>query len=275
MRITIIYSGKTGKQPENIFQMKTDSRFANVKFIPHLHDDPMACNLCGKKCYWCRRRYQLNFSEYIQEMIELPDIYPLFVDEPLTYLPKEFMPSDVFVVIGVHQDILVELPGLIHRSGGKAIVVPCEGSDWVSRWTRERTIEECEKFGLEYDFPKPFCAMKQGKFETINQFMDFFRIGKPKMRLYVDEEDVIRKVDVLVSAPCGNGYNVAKHLLGVRLGETAKKSVAKYWHSFPCMGGMQIDPELGDTILHIGGYLHYSALDNAEIIRTEKTREEQ
>jgi hypothetical protein len=30
---------------------------------------------------------------------------------------------------------------------------------------------------------------------------------------------------------------------------------------------MTIDPEVGDTILHIGGYIHYDALSNAHIVR--------
>ncbi|MBB6217324.1 hypothetical protein HNQ80_003443 [Anaerosolibacter carboniphilus] len=210
----------------------------------------------------------MDFSNFIEEMIGLPDLYPIYLDDPLAYLPKAFKESDVFVCLGIHEDILIELPKIIAKSNGKALLVPCEGADWVSRWVREKAIDECEKYGLAYDFPKPFCSMTKGKFEILNQFMDTFRIGKPKFRLYVNSENIIVKAEVIQSAPCGNGYNVAKHLIGAQLGEEAKKVVAKAWHSFPCMGGMTIDPELGDTILHIGGYLHYSALENAEIFPT-------
>ncbi|MCC5910371.1 MAG: hypothetical protein JJT76_08040 [Clostridiaceae bacterium] len=269
MKLLIICSEKTDLLPKDLFEIKLDTRFANIKFIPHFQDDPLACNLCGKKCFWCRGQYDLDFSDNIVDIIKLPDVYPLLLDHPLEHLPEKFKEHDVAVIIGIHQDILVELPKLIKESGGKAIIVPEEGHDWVSRWTRDETIEKCLEYGLEYAFPKPFCALTYGKFQLINDFIDEFKVGKPKLRLFVDQEDIIQKAEVIISAPCGNGYNVAKHLVGKKLGEEAKKCVAKYWHSFPCMGGMHIDPEIGDTILHIGGYMHYASLDNAEIIRCE------
>lgn len=79
-----------------------------------------------------------------------------------------------------------------------------------------------QKFGLEYAFPKPFCSLNYGKSKIINDFIDEFKIGKPKLRLFVNKDDIIEKAEVIISAPCGNGYNVAKHLVGTKLGEEAK-----------------------------------------------------
>jgi len=266
MKLLIICSDKSGNLPKNEFDVKIDYRFANAKFIPHLNDAKEVCTVCGDKCFWCRGKYNLNFGENISELIKLPDVYKMFEDEPLSYLPNKFKPHDVAIAIGVHEDILVELPKLVFESGGKALIVPCESKDWVSRWTRDFTINKCEEYGLEYAFPKPFCTLDKGKFKVINDFIDEFKLGKPKFRLYVDRDEVIVKAEVIISAPCGNGYNIAKHLVGTKIGEESKKAVAKFWHSYPCMGGMQIDPEIGDTPLHISGYTHYSALENAEII---------
>ncbi|RKD31650.1 DUF166 domain-containing protein [Thermohalobacter berrensis] len=267
MNITIIHSNKSHKMPKTVFEMQTDTKFANNKFIPHLKDEKKVCNLCGKKCYWCRGEYNLDFSQNIKEIISLPDVYPLFVDNPLDYLPEKFKKSDVFIPLGIHEDILIEIPRLAYESGGKALIVPIEDSKWVSRWVKDKTIEECKKYSLEYAFPKPFCTLNKGKSKTINQFIEIFKIGKPRFKFYVNSNDIIEWAEVIISAPCGNGYNIAKHLTGSKLGEEAKMRVAKYWHSFPCMGSMEVDPELGDTILHIGGYTHYEALENAEIVR--------
>ncbi|MTI71133.1 MAG: hypothetical protein FH751_12865 [Firmicutes bacterium] len=266
MKITIICSAKSNNHPKNPFEMKTDSRFANAKFIPHLKDEKKVCTVCGKDCFWCRKEYNLDFSKNINELIKLPDLYPLFVDYPKNYLPKEFKKSDVFIAVGIHQDILVKLPKLIKHKA-KALIVPIEGTNWVSRWVKDKTIDECNKYNIEYAFPKPFCTLEKKNFRTINNFIDEFKIGKPKFRLYVNNLNEITKAVVLQSAPCGNGYNIAKHLKGVKLDEDAKEKVAKYWHSFPCMGGMKIDPEIGDTILHKAGYTHYNALKKAEIIK--------
>lgn len=269
MKLLIICSEKSDRLPENEFYMKTDTRFANTKFVPHLKNVKEVCTLCGKECVWCRGKYNLNFKDSISQVVYLPDFYQLFEDDPLKYLPEKFEEHDLAVIIGVHQDILVEIPRLVKESGGKAIMAPSESGDWVSKWTRELVIEECNKYGLEYAFPKPFCTLNYGKFPIINEFIDELKLGKPKFKLFVDKEDIIVDAKVIISAPCGNGYNIAKHLIGTRLGEEAKKSVAKFWHSYPCLGGMKVDPELGDTPLHIGGYTHYSALENAEIITVE------
>ncbi|MCI1968507.1 DUF166 domain-containing protein [Clostridium luticellarii] len=267
MRVLIICSEKSGKLPENEFYIKTDSRFANSKFIPNMLDAKEVCTVCGKKCIWCRGKYKLNFGENISEIVKLPDLYRKFEDNPLEYLPDKFKEHDAAVIIGIHEDILVELPKLIYESGGKAVIVPCESGEWASKWTREKMVEECEKYNLQYAFPKPFCTLKYGKFPIINEFIDFFKMGRPRFKLTVDEKDVIAKAEVIISAPCGNGYNIAKHLVGRTLGEDARKALAKYWHSYPCLGDMHIDKELGDTPLHISGYTHYSALENAQIAR--------
>ncbi|MHC6180248.1 DUF166 domain-containing protein [Clostridium sp. JNZ X4-2] len=267
MKVLIICSEKSGDLPENEFYIKTDSRFANSKFIPNMKNFKEVCTVCGKECIWCRGRYKLNFMENISEIVKLPDLYRKFEDYPLKYLPDKFKKHDIAVLIGIHEDIIVEIPKLIHESGGKGIIAPCESGSWMSKWTKEKLVEECEKYNLQYAFPKPFCTLNYGKFPVINEFIHFFKMGKPKFRLYVDKNNVIVKAEVIISAPCGNGYNIAKHLVGRKLGEDARKFLAKYWHSYPCLGDMHIDGELGDTPLHISGYTHYSALENSEIVR--------
>jgi len=267
MRLLIICSEKSNEQPKNLFEIKTDTRFANTKFIPHLLNKKEVCTVCGKDCFWCRGKYNLNFKDRIAQIIKLPDLYEIFVDNPIEFLPKAFNNHDVAIAIGIHQDILVELPQLVKASGGRALIVPCESGEWVSRWVRDEVTERCKQLGLEYAFPKPFCNLSYGKFPLINAFIDEFKIGKPKFKLYVGKDHIIQGAEVIISAPCGNGYNVCKHLVGKKLGDEAKAAVAKFWHSYPCLGGMKVDPEVGDTILHIGGYIHYEALANAQIIR--------
>lgn len=267
MKILVVCSEKSNKLPENEFYMKTDSRFANTKFIPNIKNYKKVCTVCGKDCIWCRGSYKLNFSDSISEIIKLPDLYMKFEDNPLKYLPRKFKEHDLAVLLGIHEDIIVEIPKLLHNSSGKALIAPCESGAWVSQWTREKMVEECEKYNLQYAFPKPFCTLTYGKFSLINDFIDTFKMGVPKFRLYVDERNIIKKAQVIISAPCGNGYNIAKHLVNKSLGEEAKKTVAKYWHSYPCLGDMHVDSELGDTPLHIAGYTHYNALERAEIIK--------
>lgn len=56
MKLLINCSDKTGKLPENEFDIKTDDRFANAKFIPHLNDAKEVCTVCGDKCVPCESK---------------------------------------------------------------------------------------------------------------------------------------------------------------------------------------------------------------------------
>ena len=48
MKMLIVCSEKSSKLPENEFYIKTDSRFANSKFIPNMIDSKEVCTVCGR-----------------------------------------------------------------------------------------------------------------------------------------------------------------------------------------------------------------------------------
>ena len=97
----------------------------------------------------------------------------------------------------------------------------------------------------------------------IREFQNTYKIGKPKIVIQ-SRDGVIREARVVQSAPCGNTYYVAYNLAGQEIGpDLNERVVSKYWHSYPCVGSMLTDPELGDSILHKGGFLHYEAVDEA------------
>lgn len=269
MKILIICSKSGGRFFQGESFVKTDGIFANERVIPNFRNilyrkDELEKNqhdLIEKECL---------FSEKVAQIVHLPNTYDILIDDPLEYFVEDFKYHDLAIAIGIHEDILIELPRLISKSGGKALIVPLESRTWLTKWVRDKTIEECNKYNIEYAFPKPFCALEHGDFNLINNFIDEFRVGRPKFRLFVDKDKTILKAKVLITTPCGNLYNISKELEGKKLGEEAKEAVAKYWHSFSCLGDVQIDPEVGDTIVHIGGHIHYSAIDDAQIIYIDK-----
>ncbi|MGQ9705321.1 MAG: DUF166 family protein, partial [Actinomycetota bacterium] len=111
-------------------------------------------------------------------------------------------------------------------------------------------------------FPKPFCSLAPGIHPAVDEFMEHFRIGYPRLQLELGE-GYIKEARVLRSAPCGNTYYVAFNLRGAPLDASVAEVVAKYWHSFPCVASMEVDRELGETILHMGGFMHYRAVQEA------------
>ena len=263
MKLFIFMSGSPSADSDKSgpFWKKFNGQYAD-KFIRHLSDNPDVCTGCGERCNRCRAGYKLDYSDRIAGIHSHPDTLLAFVDEPSKYLPSELPQHDVTLAINVHQDLLLEIPELAQRAGSKALIVPVEDPDWLDRWIREELRETCRQKGLEFGAPKPFCALEKGAGKAIGAFMDEFKMGKPEVKVKIGGGKV-RSVRVVRSAPCGNTYFVAHNIVGYPVGEELTKAVAKYWHSYPCIASMKMDPELNDTILHRGGYIHYEIVERA------------
>jgi len=117
---------------------------------------------------------------------------------------------------------------------------------------RNQLQEGFEDLGIEYVFPKPFCSLED-EGGTIGDFVKTYRVGKPEMNVTV-EDDTIMNTAVLRSAPCGSTWYVAQQVRWHRP-MLLEEVVAKAHHSYPCTASMDIDLEIGDAILHRGGYL--------------------
>ena len=236
----------------------------SYRFIKHIVDDPSLCIGCGEDCDHCRYSYRIDFSENLVGVLKLSPELPLFADDSEEYLPPELPEHDITIALNVHEDLLIDVPERAKAAGSKALIVPSEAPDWLSRGCKRRIIELCKEFGIEVAFPKPFCSLEEKPdHPTINEFIRKFKIGKPKIKIFMHDGEIVN-TQVDRCAPCGCTYYVAKNLIGKRLTPTINEDItAKYWHSYPCVASMQMDPEIGDTILHRGGFIHYSAVSEA------------
>ncbi|MCL5290928.1 MAG: hypothetical protein M1548_00130 [Actinobacteria bacterium] len=263
MRVFIFTSGAPGEDSAKTgpFWKEFDDRYAD-KFIRHLTDNPDVCTGCGKACNHCRAGYKLDYADRIAGTHVHPDKLLAFVDDPYKYLPKVVRSHDVTLAINIHQDLLLEIPELAARAGSKALIVPVEDPDWLDRWLREELADICKEKGLEFAAPKPFCSLDEGEGKIIDEFIEEFRMGKPKLELKI-KDGIVRSARVLRSAPCGDTYFVAHNIVGVPVGEELMHRAAKYWHSYPCIASMKMDPEFQDTILHRAGHILYEVVDRA------------
>lgn len=257
----VLQGGGEGPDIRREFALDFDNRYAD-RFMRHIIDDETLCTGCGEKCDHCRFNYDLDFSADI-ETIQLPRTMPYFVDDIESVLKLPLPVHTILVAINIHEDILLSLPLLSNQSKGQALIVPLEHPDWMTRWARDEIAKKCRATGMEYAFPKPFCSLEKGHGPLIDRFIDTFKIGRPSLDLKIDESRTIIDAEVKICAPCGNTYFVAKNLIGKKADDKINEWVAKYWHSFPCVASMKMDPELGDTILHKGGYIHYEIVGEA------------
>ncbi len=265
MRLFFVYSGDEAQESSipSAFCKSFDDAFAQ-RVVMHLTNDPNLCTGCASFCEHCRDQYPIQFAEDIVGLLQLPAQLPLYIDESSEYLPGELEPHDVTLAVNVHEDLLLSLPALARAAGSKALIVPLDDTAWLSSGVRRQIQRVCSEIGLESAFPKPACSLDAREDQpVIREFQKKYRIGKPKIVIQ-SRDGVIREARVIQSAPCGNTYYVAYNLAGQEIGpDLNERVVSKYWHSFPCVGSMLTDPELGDSILHKGGWLHYQAVDEA------------
>ncbi|MBU2603158.1 MAG: hypothetical protein KKA32_13485 [Actinobacteria bacterium] len=265
MRLFFVFSGDESQESDlpSSFLKSFDDAFAQ-RVIMHLTNDAELCTGCASFCEHCRDQYPIQFAEDVVGLLQLPARIPVYVDDPDDYLPDLLEPHDVTLAINIHEDLLLSLPALAVASGSRALIVPQDDTDWLSAGVRRQTQRICDGLGLECAFPKPACALDARNDQVvIREFQERYRIGKPKIVIQ-SRDGVIREARVVQSAPCGNTYYVAYNLAGQRIdADLNERVVSKYWHSFPCVGSMLTDPELGDSILHKGGFLHYQAVDEA------------
>ncbi|RLE89534.1 MAG: thymidylate synthase, partial [Thermoprotei archaeon] len=66
-------------------------------------------------------------------------------------------------------------------------------------------------------------------------------------------------------APCGSTWHIAEKLIGsvIEPRETLWERIAKAHHTYPCLASMEMDQELGDTILHKAQYLIRGAVEDS------------
>ncbi len=254
MKITIVQSDGVIQRSERPFAVRFDNTYAE-RFVQHIKDDPKLCTGCGDKCRRCRKSYEIGFEKDISQIVKIPSELPFYVNEPQDVLPKNLKTHDALVAINIHEEVLLYLPKLAKKAGCRAIIVPQEDPEWLTKWAIDELANQCSDLEMETVFPKPFCELEPDESHpVINEFIDYFRVGKPKLRLKVKNKRV-EEAEVLRSAPCGDTYYVAYNILNKKVDDKFDWWASKYWHSFPCVASMKMDPDIGDTILHKGGYI--------------------
>ncbi|MFX1418897.1 MAG: DUF166 domain-containing protein [Promethearchaeota archaeon] len=271
----------------------TETEMLTQKFVGNLINNEEFCKACevleqNVKCDKCRE-YVKSFASSIYFYEKLGENAPEFIEEPEVYLPKNPPQVDFLIVVGIHQDLLSELPYYLKDSRVKAVIVPIEDPKWVPAGLQVQVLEEFERYGIQAAFPKPFCSLSKelneynkigfhltNKHDFINEFIDYFKIGAPVVSFLLSKDgESIEDTCVIQSAPCGSSYYICQQLKSkyFKNGKSADLSlnerISKAHHAYPCNASMDQDSILKDSILHVGGYLIRNA------IRRELNLEEQ
>ncbi|MBU7022573.1 MAG: thymidylate synthase [Theionarchaea archaeon] len=219
------------------------------------------CNVCDV-CEYCSscRPPSLDFCQNLYGIFNIPDNLPPFLDNPQQYLPP--LPAcDLVMTFNLHPDILLELASTV-PSSVKAVIAPSEAPHWVQPGLRGQLQTILQEKGIEYAFPKPYCALDfHPSHPFINQAIATLRIGKPVIHLEVNQ-DIIYRAVCDISAPCGCTWYICEKLKNKALDQIAD-TVAGAHHAYPCNASMMHDPEVGDSLLHEAGYIAREAVISA------------
>jgi hypothetical protein len=228
------------------------------------------CISCGEACTQCRSS-RSGYAEDIVALLEMPDPGSLgdFIDDVDPYLPKDLPQADIALVMNIHPDILFGLLPKFKEIGVKGIIGCSERPQEFPPGQRKQLEEKAAELGMETAFAKPFCAMKPDPNKpNIAAFLDRAGIGYPEIDVSVQKsrhgKDTIVAANVIRSAPCGSTWFVAKRLMGLEPDQPdIRERISEAHHAYPCTAGMEPDKELGDTILHKGGYIIRDAAEQS------------
>ncbi|MFO8020086.1 MAG: DUF166 family protein [Promethearchaeia archaeon] len=258
------------------------------KFVGHLINDDDFCKACedldeNLKCDKCREKVH-SFSDSIYFFKKIGQNVPPFIEEPLTFLPKQIPAVDFLIVVGIHPDLLSGLPEYSKKHNIPAVIAPIEDPQWIPPGLQVQVLKEFESHNVQASLPKPFCSLNDEEDQynkvgfnlteehgLIKEFIRHFRIGKPKVSFLVDKkQEWIKNSRVLRSAPCGSTYYIVQQLNskyfnnGKHIGdESLNEKISSAHHAYPCNASMDQDTILRDTVLHVGGYLVRKAVREA------------
>jgi hypothetical protein len=127
-------------------------------------------------------------------------------------------------------DVCLAYNDVLQRRDVDAVVISTPAETHYSLARRKR---------VEYDDP------------LISEFARHF--GQPELRLTVDPDTrQITAAEVRRDAVCGCAGFVAEGLVGLSADEAEQEAGMRH-HHFPCLASMGIDPDFGDTLMHISG----------------------
>lgn len=190
-----------------------------------------------------------------------PKALPPIIDEPEDFLPDELPEVDLVVSFGEDPGVAELLPDIVRRVGASAALVPIDSESWVPSGMATQLGKLFGERGVGAAFPKPLCSLTETTYNfpkrvayddpRIAEFARSF--GAPRFEVEATD-DGVTAVRVLRDATCGCARYVAEGLIGKRPDEVEFEAGMLH-HHYPCLATMGIDPQLGDTLMHISGII--------------------
>lgn len=184
---------------------------------------------------------------------DLPELVPLFIEEPDEFLEdlnfdKNVFSADILVTYSLHPDLTSAIAKLAAKAGVKSLIVP----GGPSRASVPELKKISEASGMDIEVDEICCTLEPNAFNR--PFAEIF--GSPVLKVRT-EDGKIAEVKVIKGAPCGSTWHMAKEIVGVPVKDAPPKAGLLIQH-YPCRAARG---DLGG--IHESGEMHKQALIKA------------
>ncbi len=203
---------------------------------------------------------------------QTPAVLPPVIDYPEDYLPEALAPADLILSLAEVRGAAELIPDIAQMTGARAVIAPIDNTAWLPVGLARQLHGWLERIGVACVTPKPFCSLTATHTNAlrekttyddplIREFAQHF--GAPAFRAEVDDQTrTITHITVTRDACCGCGRYVAELLTGASV-DDAIEAGGLHHHHYPCQASMGIDPQYGDTLMHVSGNIMKDALKEA------------
>ncbi len=220
-------------------------------------------------------RIAKNVKEHVPKkwgvtQFRAPSQYPIIIDDPRDFLPVTMDAADLILALGEAPGVAELIPDVCKMTGARAVIAPIDRSEWLPKGLANQLRGWLKGMDVASVFPKPFCSLTENTYNLRGErveydnaaIAEFARVfGKPRFGLQMQDGSV-SKVEIERASPCGCSIFVANGLMNVDVND-AEFQAGMLHHHYPCWASMGIDPDYGDTLMHVSGNLTVDAISAA------------
>lgn len=192
-----------------------------------------------------------------------PRSLPAVLDDPQDFLPSTLPQADLVLALGDTPGVAQLIPGVVRLAGARAVIAPIDRNESLPPGLVAQLNRWLMDLGAFAVFPKPFCSLTETTYNQppivapydnpiIRRFAAHF--GHPHIRLEIDAGRRVSSAEVERDSACGCARAVAQGLIGCPV-DQAEYEAGMLHHHFPCLAGMNQDPDYQDTLMHVSGHI--------------------
>lgn len=197
-------------------------------------------------------------SDFSIVTADLPELVPVFIEEPDEYLgalnfDRHVFSAEIIITYSLHPDLTSAIARLAAKAGVRSLIVP----GGPSRASIPELKQISEVSGMDIEVDEICCSLEPNDFNR--PFAELF--GSPILKVKT-KDGKIADVKVIKGAPCGSTWYMAKEIVGTEVKDAPPKAGLLIQH-YPCRATRG---EVGG--IHESGELHkqafIKALENEE-----------